>query len=295
MSTIFKIFLYWGDFLERKFAVIGFPLTHTMSPYIHKELFSLSGISANYKAIEISPDELSEKTELLKSLDGFNVTIPFKQEIMPLINELAPSAKLYGAVNTVLVENNKTTGYSTDADGFYGSLLRGKAPLSGSALICGCGGAARTLAILLAEKGYFVTLGVRNTASQKAAEISAEIMRLFGKKTEILSLKQIHTPFDLIINCTPLGMYPNTEASVLEIEQIKGAKFVFDTVYNPKETLLIKYAKEQGIPCGGGMAMLVLQAVKAHEIWYGATFKEDDINALIEKADLEMGRIFENK
>ncbi len=284
-----------GDFLERKFSVIGFPLSHTMSPFIHKELFSLSKTDASYSATEIPQKDFTSRIFELKSLNGFNVTIPFKQEIIPFLDGLGESALLYGAVNTVSVKNGNLFGHNTDADGFLGALKLYKNESFKTALICGCGGAARTIAIALAKCGTEVSLAVRDISSNKALEIAQKIKNLFGKKVSILNIKEISGGFDLVVNCTPIGMYPNVDASPLEKTALSGARFIFDAVYNPKETLLIKYAKELSIPCGGGMEMLVLQAAKAHEHWYGATFKNTDILKLVEAANEEMRRVFEKQ
>lgn len=293
MSTDFIIFLIRGDFLERKFAVIGFPLVHTMSPFIHEKLFSLSKIEAFYTATEISPQDFLKSTDELKKLDGFNVTIPYKQEIVPFLDDLGGSALLYGAVNTVSVNGGKLIGHNTDADGFLSALELFAQDDFETALICGCGGAARTLAIALAKRGIKVSLAVRDTASKKALEIKEKIESFFGEKVNILNINKISGGFDLLVNCTPLGMYPNLDKSPLEKSALLGAKFVFDAVYNPKETLLIKYAKELSIPCGGGMEMLVLQAAKAHKLWYGAIFEKEDILSLVDAANEEMRRVFE--
>lgn len=266
-----------------------------MSPFIHKELFKCSKYNGTYSVSEIEPDDLGAKISTLRNYSGFNITIPHKQSIIPYLDKLHPSAKLFGAVNTVLAENGKLTGFNTDADGFYNALKLKGVELCGKVLICGCGGVARAIAVKSAEAGADITLGVRDVKSQKAINLKKEIKEKFNINLNILNLKEVNLSYDIIVNGTPLGMYPNINASPLLKEQLKGAKFVFDTVYNPEETLILKYAKELGIKGGGGMDMLVLQAAKAHEYWYGAEFSADDIEKIIKKSAEEMRNIFENK
>lgn len=278
--------------MKNNYLVIGYPLGHTMSPFIHNLLFSVSKMPAEYFSKEINPTELESSKKELCSYRGFNVTIPHKEKIIPLLDSLHFSAKLYGAVNTVSQNNGKLTGYNTDADGFLGALALKKIEPKGKVLICGNGGVARTIAIALAEKGCSVTLGVRNKESEKVPAIKNEIHSLFGADIRVLHLSEIDEPFDIAVNGTPLGMYPNFNGAPLEKRQLTGTKFVFDTVYNPAETLFLKYAGELDIPCMGGMAMLVMQAAKAHEYWYGHKFKAEEILAVTEKAQKEMERIF---
>jgi shikimate dehydrogenase len=278
--------------MKGRYAVIGFPIGHTMSPFIHKALFSLSNMDISYDVLEIAPEELEDKIPLLKGYDGFNITIPHKQSILPFLSYMHQSAKLYNAVNTVSTKDGEMTGYSTDAEGFCGALALNGISLSGKVLICGNGGVARTLAIHAAKKGCQVTLAVRNILSENALAIKKECFDLFSADVSIMHLSDVSGGFDIIVNGTPLGMYPNFNGSALEKEQLTGAKFVFDTVYNPKETLLIKYAKELNIPCDSGMAMLVMQAAKAHEHWYGGKFELSDLKKIIQDANEEMERLF---
>ncbi len=273
----------------RSYALIGHPIGHSMSPYIHSRLFELSNRNDEYSTLDIMHDKLSSSfhAELIK-LGGFNITIPYKTAIIPLIDVLSEEAALYGAVNCVAC-GDRIRGYNTDAYGFKAALAMRSIPLSGKVLLLGSGGAARTVAYEAALAGCEVTIAAR---SQSGAMLKDEIKNKIGKEVFVAAYEDIHGGYDLVVNATPVGMYPNTDASPLLCEQLYDCKALFDAVYNPRETLLVKYAKENGMAVAEGMAMLVMQAVKAHEIWYGASFSNEQIEAVIDGAYSEMERIF---
>lgn len=275
---------------SNNFCVIGHPLGHTMSPFIHSKLFELSGKGAEYSARDIEPDTLGEAFDELKNLVGFNVTIPFKQQIIPLLDRLDGSAELCGAVNTVCT-GDENVGYNTDMGGFEGALKRAGIPLSGKVLLCGAGGAARAVSYCALKAGCELTLAVidRKQAEELCADISA---KFGGYRPEIVGYDEIKESYDLAVNATPVGMYPKTGVSVLTEEQIKRCNAVYDLVYNPRETELIRIARKNGIKCDSGMSMLVIQAAKAHEIWYNAKFTDEQIGEIIDAATKETERIF---
>lgn len=281
--------------MTQKFAVIGHPIGHTMSPFIHKNLFALQGKEVEYLTLDIAPEELKPAmSDILATLDGFNITIPHKEAIMPLINEIDCSAKKYSAVNCVSSRGGRTYGYSTDAFGFVKALESSGVSLSGRVLVLGSGGAARTLAREASDRGCEVTIAVRPHSIQKAEELKKWLTENKGTAS-ICTYDEIGGEYDLLINATPVGMYPNTDAMPVTEEQLKCCKAVFDAVYNPESTLLLKTAKALGIKTVGGMAMLVWQAVKAHEHWYDAKFDPKDIERLIADSNREMERVFGRK
>ena len=190
------------------------------------------------------------------------------------------------------VEKGKLIGHSTDAEGFLGALNSAKIPLKGNVLILGCGGAARTIATECAKKGLNITLAVRESSIKKATILANEIESHFDKAVPCTNILAPRGKFDLAVNCTPVGMHPNINESPLPAEALKNIPFVFDAVYNPRDTLLIKTALSLGKTAVSGMGMLVMQAAKAHEFWYGATFKNKDILDLIKDANNEMRRLF---
>ena len=281
--------------MKQNFAIIGHPIGHTMSPFVHKRLFALQSKTADYSVLDITREGLKDSfSTVLKGLDGFNVTIPHKESILPLIDEVDESALKYNAVNCVAVRNGKTYGCSTDASGFTKALESHSVPLSGRVLVLGAGGAARTLAREAADCGCEITIAVRNSSLDKAKTLT-DWLKSNGGKADLTEINSIDGKFDLCINATPVGMYPNTDASIITEAQLKNCSAVFDAVYNPQKTKLLLSAQKLGIKTVGGMAMLVWQAVKAHEFWYGAEFNTADINDLIDAANQEMSRIFYEK
>ncbi|HHW46297.1 MAG TPA: shikimate dehydrogenase [Clostridiales bacterium] len=278
----------------QKYSVIGFPIGHTMSPFIHSRLFELSGIRAEYSVMEITPETLPKKFEELKQLAGFNITIPHKQAIIHFLDKLDGSAAEYGAVNTVKC-SDITIGYNTDAFGFIKALDIAGIKLNGSVAICGCGGVARTIAYKALQAGCQLTFAVRESDMGTARLLKSQLEGKFEKaKIDVCPLEDFAGQYSLLINATPVGMHPNSGEMPVSIDQLRNCSAVFDAVYNPGETMLLKNAKALGLKTVGGMPMLVWQAVKAHEIWYNASFRLSDIESLIEEADAQMQRRFNN-
>ena len=265
----------------QKYSVIGCPIGHTMSPFIHEKLFTLSGLFAQYSVKEISPENLGHEMPSLCELDGFNITIPHKVAVMQYLNALDDSAALCGAVNTVKCEGGRTCGYNTDMFGFE-KAASGLAP-GGTSIIAGCGGAARAIAVSCLKAGGEVIFAVREGSLEKGVALSINLAGVGGTIT-VCADSAPPKECDLLINTTPVGMFPNVGEIPLSQEWVMGAKAVFDAVYNPGDTALLKLAQSLGKPFAGGMEMLVWQAAKAHEIWYGAQFEEGDIKKITEDA-----------
>ena len=264
-----------------KFALIGHPLGHSMSPLIHEKLFALSGISdASYELIDIAPENISESRGLLETLRGLNVTIPHKQAVISLVDELAESAQRYNSVNCISNDNGKLVGYNTDCDGFLRSaeLL----PIGGNVAILGCGGVGRMIAIETALHGGNITLAVIPQDFKNAQFLMAEVLAKCSTAcVRIVDISELDGSYDLLINATPVGMFPKVDACAVSDNVIENSLSVFDVIYNPTETLLMKKARALGKTAVGGASMLVYQAVKAHEIWYGGKFSTEDISKII--------------
>ena len=264
-----------------KFALIGHPLGHSMSPLIHEKLFALSGLSdSSYELIDIAPEDIPNSRALLETLRGLNVTIPHKQAVISLVDELGESALRYNSVNCISNDNGKLIGYNTDCDGFLRSaeLL----PIGGNVAILGCGGVGRMIAIETALHGGSITLAVIPQDFKNAQLLMAEILaKCSTASVRIVDISTLEGSYDLLINATPVGMYPKTDACAVSDEIIENSASVFDVIYNPTETLLMKKARALGKTAVGGASMLVYQAVKAHEIWYGGKFSAEDISKII--------------
>lgn len=278
---------------SRKFAVTGHPIGHTMSPFIHKRLFELAGMRGEYDIIDIAPQELPVKIAALNELAGYNITIPNKQTIISFLDSLDPKAELYGSVNTVK-NGSERRGYTTDPDGFLKSLKAAGIPFEGNICILGSGGVARTFLYEAAIAGCSVTIAARSeeSANRLAYEVSNKIIGSNVYCCLISELDKCGKTFDLLINGTPVGMYPHTENMPVSTDVIAMTRYVFDAVYNPLETKLIQQAKSMGKKAVGGMAMLVWQAAAAHEIWDGSQYSTDDINQLILDSAAELKNKF---
>ncbi len=265
------------------YGLLGYPLRHTMSPPIHKRLFELAeNFEAEYTLKEIPPEELEDSIPDLMTMNGFNITIPHKISIVKYLDELDASAERYDSVNCVSYRNGSHIGYNTDCDGFLRALEADGVKLGGSVLQCGCGGVGRMMAIEAVRAGADITLSLLPGFEETAAPVRqyAEENGIDAKIT-VLHPDEISGKFDMLINASPVGMYPNTDACPVSEDVIAGCGYVFDAIYNPEVTKLIGTARRHGIKASGGMAMLVWQAVVAHEYWEGSVYDRSDIDALI--------------
>jgi len=244
-----------------KFGLVGEKLSHSQSPQIHREIMSKHEVDGTYELLEFSKETFTQDFNSLKSLGyrGVNVTIPYKETVLPLLDEISEKAKYIGSVNTVSFENGISKGFNTDYHGFIALLEHENIAVKGkSAVILGSGGASKAIITALLDLGIYdltiVSRGKHNFHGNYT--ISYE----FYKEANIKN--------DILINCTPVGMYPNVDASPLSKEDIH-TNVVIDLIYNPQKTLLLKYAEELGIKGISGGLMLTEQAVKAQEIWNG--------------------------
>ena len=265
-----------------KYALLGYPLKHTMSPPIHKRLFELDGISAEYEVCETSPENLEKQAEYLNSLGGYNITIPFKVDIIKFLDGLDDSAKRYNSVNCVVNRDGKNIGYNTDCFGFLRSLESAGAGLGGKVLQIGCGGVGRMMAIEAALHGADLTIVSLPEFIGGAQAAAHEALHLNPKaKINVITHDKISGEFDLLVNASPVGMFPKVDECPVTEQVIKSCKCVFDAIYNPDVTKLMAIAEQNGIKAIGGMAMLVWQAAVAHEIWNGASYRDEDIEKII--------------
>lgn len=254
------------DFIESNgikgaLAVIGDPISHSMSPLLHR----LLGEQGLYAAVRVEEKELAPFCEFARGrLDGFNVTVPHKIKIMEFLDSIDPFAEKPGSVNTVKVEGGKLVGFNTDAFGIAAAFKESGVSLSKKrALILGGGGAARAALFAMKEGGAEVSIAVRDEKKVKSA---------FPGES-VLDLSQVQAGWDIVVNCTPCGMKGQEGTSAIEPSKLKGCRFVYDTVYNPLKTRLLKAAKSLGIKHSNGLDMLIYQAAEARRIWgKGGTF-----------------------
>ena len=278
---------------KKHFAIIGHPVGHTILPFIHKRLLELAEIDATYEVFNISPYNLSAAYKTLCKFDGFNVTIPHKYTIISLLDGLSKKATMSASVDTVKNVNGKSIGYTTEPTGFLNALAASDIDLKGKVVIVGAGGVSRTLAFETTLRGCATEIAVRPKNIELASILAGDIRsRAFYPQINTCYIDCIKGPIDLLINATPCGMYPKTDEIPIPLEIIKQCKAVFDAVYIPAETKLLKTANEYGLKSLGGLSMLISQAVETQKIWNSVEFKENDLAELYKDAQKEIERLF---
>lgn len=311
--------------LKYSLGLIGYPLSHSLSPKLHQAALKAAGLQGEYRLYPIPVTDPPPRTplpadtvgkadslpragranwaenELRNVLDkiragevhGLNVTIPYKQTVIPLLDELTPAAQAIGAVNTIYLRAGRLVGENTDAPGFLADLKKlldeTRKPSPRLALVLGAGGAARAVVYALLQASWSVTLAARRIEQAEAlandfSQILTPASRQIGKRpnqpTAQLSITSIpipqspssilQHPISLMVNTTPLGMNPHPDASPWPagLPFPKNAA-VYDLVYNPRETALVRAARAAGLPALTGLGMLIEQAALAFELWTG--------------------------
>lgn len=265
-------------------AVIGETLKHSLSPEIHKYMYRQLGIEGTYEKIELCPEEVCNVVELMKEkkLMGLNVTMPYKEAVMAYLDELGEDAKAIGAVNTIHLKDGKAYGYNSDHIGIrYMFELQNVSVKGKNVVILGNGGAA--CAVIYAMKnGGAAKITVVARTIEKAEKLKERFpyIECLTYEDELFG--------DILINTTPVGMYPNEGESVVEREVIRTFKAAADIVYNPLMTEFLNIAKEEGLKIVTGLSMLVGQAIRSEEIWFGQEIDYRLGNAIHE----ELSRLF---
>jgi shikimate dehydrogenase len=243
----------------KKFGLIGFPLTHSFSKKYFTEKFEKLGLSDTHAYELFEMEDYHDLLPLVKNtpdLKGINVTIPHKQNIIPFLDHIDPSAERIGAVNVISVgEDRKLSGYNSDYFGFRKSLQEFIPGLNShfKALVLGFGGAAKAVIVALEDLGIEYKIVSRKSSATSVSYEDAKDM-----------VKDHH----LIINCSPVGTFPNTDQCPdINYEGLSADHYLYDLVYNPDETLFMKKGLEKGAHVINGYQMLVYQAEKAWEIW----------------------------
>ena len=278
--------------MSSSFCLIGHPLGHSLSPFIHARLFALANREETYTLNDIAPEDLDAAfPALLKTIHGCNVTIPHKQRVLPHLDRIEGKAAIYRTVNTVAVTESGTVGYNTDADGFLCALREAGIPLKGRVFILGAGGAGTVLSFEAALAGCDIVS--YDPYAPEASERLCAKLREVAPDIHCEAAKTMpQGPFDLLINSSPVGMYPHVEECPVPDELIAQCNAVFDVIYNPRETALLRKAAANGAKTAGGMAMLVWQAAIAHKHWFGAEFDPADIAQLINDCYVELASKF---
>lgn len=255
-----------------RFAVLGQSLPHTWSPYIHNSLFDAAELDAVYLPVTVPPERLGSVTDVFRScFSGFNVTIPYKEKILPFLDDIDEAAQVCGAVNTVEIRNGRMIGHITDGLGMLRAIEeRGVETHQADVLILGGGGAARVAGYAFLSRGGRVTFAVRDAQKGNAlAHALAKTQQDGLHRLSVRPLADCAEAHDILINCTPVGMYPHVDACPVSADVIARCGVVFDAVYNPRETRLLTLARQNGLPAIEGLGMLFYQAVEAQKFWFG--------------------------
>ena len=277
-----------------RLGLIGYPLGHSLSPRIHRAALPSCGLEGDYSLFPIPPEDKQSLGELLGrvrsgEIQGLNVTIPHKQNVIPFLDELTPTANSIGAVNTIYLHDHKLVGDNTDAPGFLIDLKRllttgtrtpwhcppGQVCPGGrrqgkhgalEALVLGAGGAARAIVYALVSDGWNVMIAARR--AEQANEVAKQFQNVKIMELNVQTFQRLN--IQLIVNATPVGMAPNIHQSPWpENLPFPMNAPIYDLVYNPSETKLVKDARAQGLRAATGLGMLIEQAALAFQIWTG--------------------------
>jgi shikimate dehydrogenase len=258
-------------------GVIGDPIEHTMSPVMHNAAFKELGLDYLYVPLRVKREELSKAVESMRALNirGLNVTLPHKVAIISFLDELDPLARKIGAVNTIVNDDGVLTGYNTDATGFLQALLdKGVKPEGKTAVILGAGGASRAISFILAERDAYLVILNRLLELDWAEELAQRVSKVSKKGVKALELNEKNLEMvlegaDILINATSVGMSPDVDETPVPTRLLKPGLIVFDIVYNPIQTRLLKEAETAGAQTIDGLDMLAWQGAIAFEKWTG--------------------------
>lgn len=253
-----------------KYCVIGEKLPHTMSPQIHSMFFKSMGIEGEYGVREFSREEIAGARGELEKYDGVNVTVPYKQTVMPLLDEISDEARHIGAVNTIKNVGGRLIGYNTDPYGFSAMLRKNGVDVKGrKAVVLGSGGAAKSVLYALTIMGADV-IYVRRDEDEELSGYSH------------ITYPQLEKDGGgyLIVNTTPLGMYPHTESCAVSEQALSRFTVAADVVYNPVMTEFVRRALNAGCHAFSGLYMLVAQGIGSQSIWRGEEIQTQDIDPI---------------
>ncbi|MFZ3576472.1 shikimate dehydrogenase [Virgibacillus sp. DJP39] len=279
--------------MSYRFGLIGYPIKHSLSPWIHGNFLHMAGLLGSYSLYEINTqDSFTEQLKVLRKdkLDGFNITAPYKQKIIPFLDGIDKEAEAIGAVNTVVNTNGKWIGYNTDGIGYLRSLMNAYPfdlqDKSKRILIFGAGGAARAILYTLSKNG-FNYIDIANRTEDKAKELKLQYEL---SKTSLLSLQEAEQhleEYDLIVQTTSIGMNSTQDSAIVSInDKLSNKNIVSDIIYQPVSTRLLRDALNVGARIHYGHTMLLYQAQYAFELWTNKQVKVDEMeNKLLEQLE----------
>ncbi|NVM25773.1 MAG: shikimate dehydrogenase [Desulfobacterales bacterium] len=242
------------------YGVLGFPLSQTLGPIMHNTAFEVTGVNAVYLAFETGDIEGCVKGMRALGIKGMSVTLPFKSEVLPYLDGVDEMAKKIGAVNTIVNKNGQLIGYNTDA---LGSLkaLQDVVGLTGmNCLLLGAGGAARAIGFILKEQGVHLTIA--NRSPERGIALARSLHSPFVLLKDVGKMDE-----DILIQATPVGMYPHKDQCLIPEYLLKEGMVVMDIIYNPPETRLVKTARKRGCRTITGLTMFVYQGAEQFRLW----------------------------
>lgn len=269
-------------------GLLGSPVTQSMSPAMHTASFAKMGIDAVYLGFDVQPEQLESvvKGFAEAGVTGYNVTMPCKTKVLPYLDELTPVAELMGAVNTVVIKDGKSIGDNTDGAGFVRNMkLHGFEPEGKVITVAGAGGAGSAVFTQLALDGV-VAINIFNrhddfwdVTQKKIMELSSKtgVPMVLGDLDDKELLARAIKNSDLFVNATRVGMAPIEDECVIDEDMLHEGLFVADTVYEPRETKLIRMAKEHNLKTAPGLGMLLQQAALGEKIWFDVDMPTDYI------------------
>lgn len=259
-------------------AVFGYPVHHSLSPRMHNVAFSELAIDYVYVPFNVCPDDLENALASVRALGivGVNLTIPHKERAIELLDWVSPEVLQIGSVNTVHNVDDILKGYTTDGEGFMRALaMEGKSAVGSRAVVLGAGGSARAVAHALVLHGAHVS--VLNRTASRASDLAESINGVLAEGRDPVRAVPLDTPeareavgeADLLVNCTSVGMHPNTDEQPIPSDWLHDRLFVYDLIYNPLKTRLLEAAEAVGARGANGVGMLVYQGAISFEIWTG--------------------------
>jgi shikimate dehydrogenase len=268
-------------------GLIGYPIEHSLSPAMHNRAFAARNLNWRYLPLPVHPERLGEAVAGLQALGfvGANVTVPHKEAVMSYLDEIAPAAQAIGAVNTMVVHGDELVGHNTDWRGFLTALSEGGFdPQDKRAVVLGAGGAARAVVYALAWAGAQVA--VLNRTPARAQALVKDFSPLFpALPLTSQTLKERTAEAHLLVNATPVGLWPEVDQSIWpEDLPFPDHLVVFDLVYNPRQTKLLRQAEAVGAKVIGGLGMLVHQGAAAFELWTGERAPVETMQAAASEA-----------
>lgn len=273
---------------KKTFGLVGNPIKHSLSPLMHNAAFAHLKINAEYKLFEIKPEELSNFFLNIEkeNISGLNVTIPYKEKVIPFLSLVSDEARLIGAVNTVRVSKGKLEGFNTDGEGFLRHLKEDLSyePKGKTISLIGAGGAARAVSVFLSRSGP-KKLSIYDLDRPKAEALINNLSNNFSDIEFVLagSISGLNIQdSSLLINATSIGL-KDTDPCLVNEGSLHKDLLVYDLIYNPKETKLLKMAKAKGAVVSNGLGMLLYQGIIAFEIWTNRKAPKDIMNEALKK------------